>query len=283
MWEAMRYADRTRIVFDDPALEHFDFQSGGYDSTLAGLRPQHAKLVAATIGDVHRRTLEFLDAYLKHDDGKRPGPPTLADITNAIAEGSLRALPPDAPEAAVNVAAYSVLLGGEPAKAIEIFRMNADAHPRSANAYDSLGDAYAAIGDAEKAEAMARKSLSLLKESDSAALRANIARKLPVAAMFDRLQDAALHGDVATLEKLYAPDYVHTNANGSAMSRADVLEAYRRHGPTTMAKHEDDVWRFDGDNAVLTTRIAPFHVTYRFAKRNGVWLAVESRAAIATP
>ncbi|HEY6141170.1 MAG TPA: oligopeptide:H+ symporter [Thermoanaerobaculia bacterium] len=280
MWEALRYAERTRVVLDDPALEHFDFQSGGYESTLAGLRPQQATLVAKTYEDINRRMLEFLDAHLKNDAGKRAGPPTLADITNAIAEDSLRTLPPDAPEAPVNLAAYTVLFGGEPLKAIRIFQMNVDAHPQSANTYDSLGDAYAAAGDAAKAEEMARTSLSLLKESDSAALRANIARKLPVAAMFDRLQDAALDGDVATLETLYAPDYVHTNANGSVMTRADVLDAYRKHGPSTRARHEDDAWQLDGDKATLTTRIAPFRVIYRFEKRGGAWLAVESRATM---
>src|SRR4029079_12132806 len=170
-----------------------------------------AQLVAKTYEDINRRTLEFLDAHLKNDAGKRAGPPTLADITNAIAEDSLRTLPPDAPEAAVNLAGDPVLFGGEPLKAIRIFQMNVDAHPRSANAYDSLGDAYAAAGDAAKAEELARTSLSLLTESDSAALRANIARKLPVAAMFDRLQDAALRGDLATLDALHVPQHVHRN------------------------------------------------------------------------
>lgn len=101
-----------------------------------------------------------------------------------------------------------------------------------------------------------------------------------VAAVFEQLHHAGLKRDVATLEKLYAPEYVHTNADGSVMTRADVLASYRKPGPAATAKHVGDVWQVDGNCALLTTRIGRFRVTYRFEKRNGAWLAVESRAAL---
>jgi hypothetical protein len=42
----MRYADRTMLVFEDPKLDGFDFQSIGYAMTLAGMRAD----VASNVG-----------------------------------------------------------------------------------------------------------------------------------------------------------------------------------------------------------------------------------------
>ena len=55
----------------------------------------------------------------------------------------------------------------EPAEAIAIFRMNADAFPGSWNAWDSLGEALLAQGEFDKAESYYSKSLELNPNSQS--------------------------------------------------------------------------------------------------------------------
>jgi hypothetical protein len=44
LWEAMRYAERTRIVFEPP-LDHLDFAAIGYASALAGLRADRRETI----------------------------------------------------------------------------------------------------------------------------------------------------------------------------------------------------------------------------------------------
>ena len=59
-------------------------------------------------------------------------------------------------------------------QAIAVFRLNAAAYPRSANAYDSLGEAYKTKGDREAAIQSYEKALALdpSQRSASEALRA---------------------------------------------------------------------------------------------------------------
>ncbi|MFL6247373.1 MAG: hypothetical protein ACJ74H_15185 [Thermoanaerobaculia bacterium] len=214
-WEAMRNADRTMLIFEDPKLDHFDFQSIGYALTLAGMRPDAAAGIADTFERFHRLTLAFLDAHLKHDAKaaealRAPLPPTivathaagaaqapqLIDVMNAVAERSvdsaLKAVQRAAaagtslalPEDVVNLAGYNLLGTGRAADAMRMFELNVEAHPQSANAYDSLADAYVASGDRAKAAELARKAQTLL-DADTAiaadrkeAIRASIQQKL---------------------------------------------------------------------------------------------------------
>jgi tetratricopeptide (TPR) repeat protein len=46
-------------------------------------------------------------------------------------------------------------------KAIEMFKLNTQRHPKSANAWDSLGEGYAIKGDKKNAIANFKKSLSM--------------------------------------------------------------------------------------------------------------------------
>ena len=186
IWESMRFADRTQVVFDDPKLEHFDFQSLGYAMTLAGMRADAAASIDETFHRFNRLTLAFLDQHLKgappvaiagdrltvtHLAAAQP-PAQLADVMNAIAEGKteqalkLAAKGVDVPEQTVNLAGYNLLGTLRIDEAIRVFQLNVDAHPASANAYDSLADGYAAAGNREKAAELARKAQALL-ESDT--------------------------------------------------------------------------------------------------------------------
>lgn len=76
-------------------------------------------------------------------------------------------------EASVNSLGYELLAAGRVDQAIAVFRLNAAAYSRSANAYDSLGEAYRTKGDREAAIQSYEKALALdpSQRSASEALR----------------------------------------------------------------------------------------------------------------
>ena len=61
----------------------------------------------------------------------------------------------------LNLYAYQLMNQGQQDKAIEMFRLNTERHPKSANAWDSLGEGYATKGDKKNAIANFKKSLSM--------------------------------------------------------------------------------------------------------------------------
>lgn len=71
-------------------------------------------------------------------------------------------------EGVVNQIGYERLQGGDNKSAIEIFKLNAEAYPKSANVYDSLSDAYLADGQKDLAKQNAQKALDLLAADTSA-------------------------------------------------------------------------------------------------------------------
>lgn len=66
-----------------------------------------------------------------------------------------------ATEAELNTYGYQLLGQGSTDKAIEIFLLNTQKNPKSANTWDSLGEAYAKKGDTKNAIASYKKSLNL--------------------------------------------------------------------------------------------------------------------------
>lgn len=66
-----------------------------------------------------------------------------------------------ATEAELNTYGYQLLGQDKTDKAIEIFLLNTQKNPKSANCWDSLGEAYAKKGDKKNAVASYKKSLSL--------------------------------------------------------------------------------------------------------------------------
>lgn len=75
-----------------------------------------------------------------------------------------------ASENELNLYGYQLLNNKEQDKAIKMFILNTQRHPKSANVWDSLGEAYAQSGDKKNAIANFKKSLSL---NPSAAVKAN--------------------------------------------------------------------------------------------------------------
>jgi dienelactone hydrolase len=66
------------------------------------------------------------------------------------------------PEGPLNLLGYEHLQTKQTKEAVELFKLNTEAYPNSANAYDSLGDGYMADGQNERAIAAAQKALELL-------------------------------------------------------------------------------------------------------------------------
>jgi tetratricopeptide (TPR) repeat protein len=202
MWEKLRFADRTQIVFEDPKLDHFDFQSLGFVLTLTGWRAADAEVVSDTFHRFNELTLSFLDHNLKAAPAVTPtadhatithlasvpAPIQVADVMNAIAEGktelALKLGAKNVDEPTINLAGYQLLANQRIEDAIRILQMNVDNHPDSANAYDSLGDAYLAAGQPEKAAELAKKAEELLAkdtttpEARKQAIAASIQAKL---------------------------------------------------------------------------------------------------------
>jgi tetratricopeptide (TPR) repeat protein len=64
-------------------------------------------------------------------------------------------------ESDINAFGYSLLRRNQVKEAIEVFKLNVEAYPQSANAYDSLGEAYLVTGDKEKAIENYKRALAL--------------------------------------------------------------------------------------------------------------------------
>jgi len=76
-------------------------------------------------------------------------------------------------EGAVNSLGYRLLGAGQPERAIEVFLINTEQFPSSANVWDSLGDGYRAKGDTAQAIASYQKALEI--DPNFAASRQNLA------------------------------------------------------------------------------------------------------------
>ena len=66
------------------------------------------------------------------------------------------------PETETNLLGYQLLQSGNAKDAVEVFKMNVDAYPASANTYDSLSDGYLALGNKEEALRYAEKAIEML-------------------------------------------------------------------------------------------------------------------------
>jgi dienelactone hydrolase len=87
------------------------------------------------------------------------------------------------PESALNMLGYQHLQAGKMKEAIELFKLNTEAYPASANTYDSLGDGYLADGQNDLALQASRKAIEMLAEDKSSddvkkAIRASAERKI---------------------------------------------------------------------------------------------------------
>jgi tetratricopeptide (TPR) repeat protein len=75
----------------------------------------------------------------------------------------------DFSEGELNMLGYQLLQMNKVVEAIEIFKLNVEAYPQSANPYDSLGEAYLSHGDKDLAITNYKKSLELNPQNTNAA------------------------------------------------------------------------------------------------------------------
>jgi peptidylprolyl isomerase len=71
-------------------------------------------------------------------------------------------------ESDINSFGYSLLRKAQVNEAIEVFKLNVEAYPQSANVYDSLAEAYLLSGDKEKAIENYRRALTIDPTMESA-------------------------------------------------------------------------------------------------------------------
>jgi ketosteroid isomerase-like protein len=99
---------------------------------------------------------------------------------------------------------------------------------------------------------------------------------------------------VAALDRLYADDYFHTNADGSVMTKEQVLASYRAPAQAAFEsnEHAEDRVLLHGDAAVVSGTVTlkgrmndqPFvrtwRVTYVLTRRGGRWQISASHASV---
>jgi Tfp pilus assembly protein PilF len=68
----------------------------------------------------------------------------------------------------LNAWGYRLLANKQTKEAVEVFKLNVEAYPASANVYDSLAEAYLAHGEKQLAIDNYRKALELDPKSESA-------------------------------------------------------------------------------------------------------------------
>jgi dienelactone hydrolase len=199
-FEALRYSTRYRYLLRDTTLVHQDFGNHGM-AAAAVLEKRPSALAAARRAQVANAEYirHFLDAYVKDSagakawlartpeqngiapglltverrDAKVPAPDRRAFMAMVERDGIRVALArfhearledPEADlfrEQTVNLLGYQLLRGTRTRDAVELFKLNVELYPRSANTFDSLAEAYEVTGDSARALETARRTIEV--------------------------------------------------------------------------------------------------------------------------
>jgi hypothetical protein len=98
--------------------------------------------------------------------------------------------PPAVREAVINQLGYECLREGRMDEAVELLKLNTEAHPNSCNTWDSLSDAYLAAQDYQAALECARKTLEIIEIDQETDLQFKEHIRQAAQEKIDRLTDA---------------------------------------------------------------------------------------------
>ena len=195
--DRMRYAQRHLLYLGEPRMGHWDFATEGIAAIELGKRADAKSGVLRAFNAIHKYHLAFFDTYVKQDAAaaarlaeppasgggalieSRPLPAVVPAMTRREFRGLLTSDAPRAfalareglardPDAAVfeeawlNAVGYELTQAGQRPLGLDVFRLNVEAHPSSANAADSLSEALEEAGQRAPALEWAEKALRLL-------------------------------------------------------------------------------------------------------------------------
>jgi dienelactone hydrolase len=216
-FRALRYSTRYRYLLNDTSLVHQDFGTHGMAAAVVLEKRPHALAAARLAQRANAEYVRhFLDAYVRRDaaalawlakspaengfpadaitleriEGTTPAPSAREFIAMVESAGirsamdrfhAARAGDPGAPifqEQAINQLGYQLMRDSRQAESIELFRVNTELYPTSANTFDSLSEAYETIGDSANAVRYARRTLEVAPAESRlpAATRDNLVR-----------------------------------------------------------------------------------------------------------
>jgi dienelactone hydrolase len=158
----------------NPGSKFLEYPNGGHGVHIFAAH----KELTASITDWYAQTLIKTPGSAPVNTVRRGEPPSILKLIDApggaekAAQQLAAARQKDSnaklfDEGLVNMIGYEHLQDGDNKGAIAIFKLNANAFPKSANVYDSLSDAYLADGQKDLARENAKKALELLPADSS--------------------------------------------------------------------------------------------------------------------
>jgi dienelactone hydrolase len=181
--DALQVMQWTANLSANPRTKFSGFKDGKHGTEIFGPHPELVRQVVAFFVD----TLVTNPVDLKATLAARKTPASefwmLADQKGGAARAAdlyreTHKRDPQAfvfPEFAVNLLGYDRLQAGDKEDAIELFKLNTEAYPASANAQDSLSDGYLAAGQKELALAAEEKCMRLLpSDTNNAQFKAQL-------------------------------------------------------------------------------------------------------------
>jgi dienelactone hydrolase len=181
--DALQAMQWTANLSANPRTKFSGFKDGKHGTEIFGPHPELVQQVVAFFVDTLVTTPVDLQATL----AARKTPASefwmLADQKGGAARAAdlyreTHKRDPQAfvfPEFAVNLLGYDRLQAGDKEDAIELFKLNTEAYPASANAQDSLSDGYLAAGQKELALAAEEKCMRLLpSDTNNAQFKAQL-------------------------------------------------------------------------------------------------------------
>lgn len=163
-WEKKQFPVKLEFAVDEIVMANAEqqlkgaagFTPNGY-STAANYALQNnidlekgLKWIDAALQANNTFTTKHIKAGLLKKMGRSAEAETLLQQAMAIAN-----------EGELNAYGYQLLQEGAHKEAVDVFLLNTERHPKSANAWDSLGEGYATLGDNKNAVKCFKKSLGL--------------------------------------------------------------------------------------------------------------------------